>query len=135
MKVTLVRRWGPYRAGRTVEVDNVQGTWLVQHNYATAADVAAPAQVAVAEGAHGADPLAGGDATRLRPKVSKGTDPADPARVRPVTGAPPAAYRAGYDAEARKREGEAGRNAPAAHPAEDAPVEGKPARRKGRASS
>lgn len=135
MQVKLVRRWGPYRAGKTVDVDNVQGTWLVQHNYATATDIATPVQVAAAEGDHGADPLAGGDATRRRPRVTRATEPGDPARVRPVNGAPPAAYRAGYDAAARKREGEAGRDHAAPQVAAEPPEDSKkPVRRRGKSS-
>lgn len=94
MKVKLARRWGPHPEGHTVDVDDVQGTWLIRHNYGeSSGDVTAPVQVAAAPGTDGPDPLAGGDATRRRPRIprSKGST-ADP-----VPGSPPV-YRAGYRA-------------------------------------
>lgn len=103
MKVTLARRWGPHPEGNTVEVDDVQGTWLIRHNYGhSTADVVAPVQVAAAPGTNGPDPLAGGDATRRRPRIprSKGST-ADP-----VPGSPPV-YRAGYNEPAVPRRGRA----------------------------
>lgn len=129
MKVNLVRRWGPHRAGRAVEVSDSQGAWLIQHNYAqSSGDVQAPVQVAAAPGTHGADPLAGGDATRLRPHVprSGGSTATQAAGSSPT-------YRPGYTAEDAEREGMAGRNyvAPAS---EDQPAK-KPARRRSSRSS
>lgn len=133
MKVTLVRRWGPHRAGQSVEVDAVQGAWLIQHSYAASAgDVQAPAQPAVAEGAHGADPLAGGDATRRRPRVprSQGSTAVQAAGSSPT-------YRAGFDAEAAKRQGPAGRPAPEPAPAAEGPADDskKPAKRRSKSEA
>jgi hypothetical protein len=106
MKVKLVRRWGHRAAGTSVDVDEVQAAWLIQHSYAASSGaVLAPVQVAAAEGAHGADPLAGGDATRLRPHVPRSTG----STAEQATGSSPT-YRAGYTAEDAKREGVAGRN-------------------------
>lgn len=106
MKVTLVRRWGQHQARQTVDVSDSQGAWLVQHNYAkSAGNVRAPEQRAAAEGAHGADPLAGGDATRLRPNIPRSTG----STAHQAAGSSPT-YRAGYTAEDAKREGVAGRN-------------------------
>jgi hypothetical protein len=99
VKVKLLRRWGPHSAGQTVEVDDVQGRWLVQHNFGEADKVASPKQQPAAEGAHGADPLAGGDATRRRPSIPRPTRDASVNRAAPGEGVPPT-YRAGYQAEA-----------------------------------
>lgn len=126
MKVKLVRRWGPHSAPKTVEVSDSQGAWLVQHNYAeSTGEVHAPVQVAAAPGAHGADPLAGGDATRLRPHVprSQGSTAAQ------ATGSSPT-YRPGYTAEDAEREGMAGRNYVAPDAVADNADERKPARRR-----
>ena len=102
MKVTLVRRWGQHQAdGRPLEVDDSQGAWLIQHNYAEGG----PAQVPAAPGGHGADPLAGGDATRLRPSIPRSTG----STAHQAPGSSPT-YRPGYTAEDAKREGVAGRN-------------------------
>jgi hypothetical protein len=134
MKVNLVRRWGPHRAGKTVEVSDSQGAWLVQHNYAdSAGDVVAPVQPAAAEGTHGADPLAGGDATRRRPRVSA---PARDARVNYAASAPGSSptYRAGFDGDAVARQGAAGRDQLTAAAEEKPADEKKPARRKSSAS-
>lgn len=139
MQVKLTRRWGPHRAPKTVEVSDSQGRWLIQHNYAeSSGDVRAPEQEAAATGVHGADPLAGGDATRRRPSITKPQRQADRNYARTAEGAPPAAYRAGFGPEDRKREGEAGKvaaNLAAAQEssASDAPAEAdekKPARRR-----
>lgn len=106
MKVKLARRWGLRKPGESVEVDDVQGAWLIQHSYAeSSGDVQAPVQPAAAEGAHGADPLAGGDATRLRPSIPRSTG----STAEQATGSSPT-YRGGYTAEDAKREGVAGRN-------------------------
>lgn len=118
MKVKLTRRWGPYRSGRSVDVDDVQGTWLIQHNYAeSSGNVQAPQQEAAAPGKDGPAPLAGGDATRRRPRVGK--PERDPQRnyARQAEGSAPT-YRAGYGAEDRKREGVAGRNGQGEEPRE-----------------
>jgi len=106
MKVHLVRRWGPHSANQTVEVSDTQGEWLIRHNYAESVKgVQAPEQRAAAEGEHGADPLAGGDATRLRPRVprSSGSTASQAPGSSPV-------YRAGFAAEDSKRQGPAGRD-------------------------
>lgn len=115
MKVKLARNWGPYRAGRTVDVPDADARWLIQHNFGeSSGDVRAPEQRAEAPGAHGPDPLAGGDATRRRPHIPR--PERDPNRnyARTAEGAPPAAQRPGFGPEDRKREGEAGRVAAAA---------------------
>ncbi len=119
MKVKLTRRWAVHRAGQSVEVSDSQGRWLIQHNYAeSSGDVRAPEQEAAAPGGNGPDPLAGGDATRLRPHITK--PERDPERnyARTAEGAPPAAQRPGYGPADRRREGEAG--AVAERAAEDA---------------
>lgn len=119
MKVKLTRRWAVHRAGQSVEVSDSQGRWLIQHNYAeSSGDVKAPEQDAAAPGGNGPDPLAGGDATRRRPRVSK--PERDPERnyARTAEGAPPAAQRPGFGPQDRRREGEAG--AVAERAAEDA---------------
>lgn len=133
MKVTLTRRWGPHRAGKTVEVSDTQGAWLVQHAYAQSTpEVAAPVQPAAAPGGHGEDPLAGGDATRLRPRMGRPARDASVNYAEQAAGSSPT-YRAGFDAEASKRQGPAGRDEPVADkPAAD---EKKPARRRGSRSS
>jgi len=121
MKVKLTRRWGPHSAPKTVEVSDSQGRWLIQHNYAeSSGEVQAPEQRAAAEGAHGADPLAGGDATRRRPRITKPERDADRNYARRAAGSSPT-YRGGYDAEAAKREGEAGRVAARAAESSDEP--------------
>lgn len=110
MKVKLVRRWGPHREGRAVEVSDSQGEWLIRHAYAESTnEVQAPVQNAAAPGEHGADPLAGSDATRLRPRVGR---PARDERLNYAASAPGSspAYRAGFDDEASSRQGPAGRN-------------------------
>ena len=110
-KVKLVRRWGPYPANRTVEVDDVQAAWLVQHNFAeSSGDLKAPEQEPNAEGSHGADPLAGADASRRRPRTIRSTRDHTEGPIAQAEGAPPAAYRAGFTAEDAERQGEAGRN-------------------------
>jgi hypothetical protein len=133
VKVKLTRRWGPHRASeKLVEVSESQGRWLVQHNYAeSTSDVQAPVQQAAAEGTHGADPLAGGDATRLRPRVPRSTG----STAAQAAGSSPA-YRAGFDAEASGRQGEAGRAyvAPTSGD-EGGDNEKKPARRRSSRSS
>lgn len=114
MQVKLMRRWGPHRAPKTVEVSDSQGRWLVQHNYAeSTSDVFAPEQEAAAPGGNGPDPLAGGDATRRRPRITRPERDAQRNYARSAENAPPAAYRAGFGPEDRKREGEAGKVATA----------------------
>jgi len=126
MKVTLTRRWGPYRAGKQVDVDDVQGAWLVQHNYAESTpEVQAPEQPAAAEGAHGADPLAGGDATRRRPRVPRKAYDPDVNRALAGEGVPPT-YRAGHSGPGSK---------PAGDPALDQPADKKPARHRSKSES
>lgn len=114
MQVKLARDWGSHRAGKSVEVPDADARWLIQHNYAeSVGDVRAPEQTPAAEGTHGADPLAGGDATRRFPRsVPRERDP-NRNYARTAEGAPPAAYRPGFGPEDRKREGEAGRDAQA----------------------
>jgi hypothetical protein len=110
MNVTLVRRWGYHKAGSSVDVDEVQAAWLVQHHYAeSSGELVAPVQVAAAEGTHGADPLAGGDATRRRPHVPRSTGSV----ASQAPGSPPA-FRGGFDGDASARQGEAGRALPEA---------------------
>lgn len=124
MNVTLSRRWGQHRAGESVDVSDSQGQWLIQHNYAeSAGDIVAPVQVAAAPGAHGPDPLAGGDATRLRPRVprSEGSTAAQAPGSSPT-------YRAGFTAEDAANQGDVGRAAPAAD--EPSASDEKPTRRK-----
>ena len=131
MKVKLVRRWGQRDARQTVDVDDTQAAWLIQHNYAeSAGEVLAPEQPAAAEGTHGADPLAGGDATRLRPHVPRSTG----STAHQATGSSPT-YRAGFTAEDAQREGVAGRNyvAPTSEGSTDDAK--KPARRRGKSGA
>lgn len=129
MKVKLARRWGPYQAGKSVEVSESQGTWLVQHSYAEGSgDVAAPVQEAAAPGAHGPDPLAGGDATRLRPQVPRSTG----STAHQATGSSPT-YRAGYTAADAANEGWVGRGEPVAPEGGDDVK--KPARRRSKSGS
>ena len=109
-KVKLARRWGPYREGRTVDVDDVQAAWLVQHNYGeSSGDLKAPEQEPAAEGSHGADPLAGADGSRRRPRSIRSTRDHSEGQIQQAEGSPPA-YRAGFTAEDAERQGEAGRN-------------------------
>jgi hypothetical protein len=103
MKVTLIRRWGPHRAGNTCEVSDTQGAWLIQHSYAEGG----PDQAAAAPGGNGPDPLAGGDATRLRPRIPR----SEGSTASPAPGSSPT-YRPGFDAEASRRQGVVGRSAP-----------------------
>lgn len=105
MKVKLIRRWGPNPAGRTVDVDDVQGRWLVGHAFGTASGEQAPSQDAAAPGADGPDPLAGGDATRRTMRPVKGERRDNNAL--PVDGAP-SQYRAGYTGEAPRVVSEGG---------------------------
>lgn len=70
MRVRLIRRWGPNQAGQSVDVDPVQGRWLIQYGYGTASGEPEPSQAAAAPGQDGPDPLAGGDATRLGPPAA-----------------------------------------------------------------
>jgi len=108
MKVVLSRRWGYHKAGASVDVDEAQAAWLVQHHYAeSSGDLVAPVQVAAAEGTHGADPLAGGDATRRRPHVPRSTGSV----ATQAPGSPPV-FRGGFDGKASARQGEAGRVLP-----------------------
>lgn len=135
MKVTLTRRWGPHQAGKSVDVNDSQGAWLIQHSYAeSAGNVRAPEQPAAAEGAHGADPLMGGDATRLRPRtMASGRDHAE--GVIPEAPGSSPTYRAGFTKADRANQGEVGREAAA--PASDSPADDKRPirRRKSSASS
>lgn len=135
MHVTLVRRWGQHQAdGKPIEVSDSQAAWLIQHNYAqSAGDLVAPVQPAAAEGTHGADPLAGGDATRLRPHVPRSTG----STAHQATGSSPT-YRAGYTSEDAKREGVAGRNYRAPAPEGSAAASGrtkKPASPRGKSGA
>ncbi|MDN5933486.1 MAG: hypothetical protein L0I24_20875 [Pseudonocardia sp.] len=73
MRVRLIRRWGPTQAGESVDVDPVQGRWLIDHAFGTATGEPAPKQEAAAPGEHGSDPLASGDGTRQgTPAMVKG---------------------------------------------------------------
>lgn len=109
MNVTLTRRWGPHKAGKAVQVSDAQGAWLIQHNYASSAGgVTAPEQRAAAEGTHGADPLAGADATRRRPRsIASGRDKT----AGPIPEAPGSspAYRGGFTKADAEKQGEVGR--------------------------
>lgn len=87
MRVKLIRRWGPNPAGESVDVDPVQGRWLVQHAFGRASGVTAPSQDAAAPGTDGPDPLAGGDATRRGPMVTQKAE-RRPNNAFPVDGAP-----------------------------------------------
>jgi hypothetical protein len=120
MQVTLTRRWAMHPAGKSVEVSDTQGRWLVQHSYAeSVGDVRAPEQRAAAEGTHGADPLAGGDATRRYPRALPSARDKRDGRVQRAPGSSPT-YRAGYGPADAAREGEAGRDYdPSARPADD----------------
>lgn len=110
MKVKLVRRWGPHSANQTVEVDDTQGEWLIRHNYAeSSGDVQAPEQQAAAEGTHGADPLAGADGTRRRPRSIRSNREKSDGPIAAAEGSSPA-YRGGFTSEDAERQGEAGRN-------------------------
>lgn len=86
MNVKLLRRWGSALPGDTVDVDDVQGRWLVDNSFGTSNGVAAPSQAAAAPGADGPDPLAGGDSTRRFPATRKGSR--DGNRASAVTGSP-----------------------------------------------
>lgn len=138
MQVKLSRRWGPHRADKTVQVSDSQGEWLIRNNYAeSAGDVQAPVQNAAAPGGHGADPLAGADATRLRPRV--GRPPRDE-RLNYAASAPGSSptYRAGFDDEASTRQGPAGRDqlSPASEGSSEASGDSrKPARRRSKSES
>lgn len=97
MKVNLVRRWGPHRAGMTVEVDDTQGRWLLDHHFAEKAGAEGSASAgAAASGTDGPDPRAGGDATRRYPQTVKGDRGGN--RASAVSGSP-TAYTAGVAAE------------------------------------
>jgi hypothetical protein len=132
VKVKLIRRWSSHRAGESVEVSDSQGTWLIQHSYAASSgDVLAPSQAAAMPGADGPDPLAGGDATRLRPRSMR----SDRDKAEGVLGAAPKsspAYRPGFDADASGRQGVVGRDEVAPSAAQDAE---KPARRRSKSGS
>lgn len=138
MQVKLSRRWGPHRADKTVQVSDSQGEWLIRNSYAeSSGDVQAPVQNAAAPGGHGADPLAGADATRLRPRV--GRPPRDE-RLNYAASAPGSSptYRAGFDDEASKRQGPAGRDqlSPASESSSEASGDSKkPARRRSKSES
>lgn len=85
MKVKLVRRWGDNQPGNTVDVDDVQGAWLIDHNLGERSPGTATAG-AVAPGTGGPDPLASGDGTRRRPATRKGSRTGE--RAAPVAGSP-----------------------------------------------
>lgn len=132
MKVKLVRRWGLHKAGESVDVSDSQGAWLIQHSYAASAgDLVAPSQAAAMPGANGPDPLAGGDATRLRPR-SMPTDRDKTEGVLPAAAKSSPAYRPGFDAEASARQGVVGRDEVAPSAPRDAE---KPARRRSKSGS
>lgn len=87
MQVKLLRRWGNNQPGDTVQVDDTQGRWLVDHAFGTAAGVQAPEQAAFMPGEDGADPLASGDGTRRgNPAMVKG--PRRDNNALPVPGSP-----------------------------------------------
>lgn len=99
MRVRLIRRWGPNQAGQSVDVDPVQGRWLIQYGYGTASGEPAPSQAAAAAGEDGPDPLAGGDATRLGPPAAvKG--PRRSNNAAPLSGSPAAPAPVAADASA-----------------------------------
>lgn len=99
MRVQLIRRWGPNEAGQAVDVDPVQGRWLVHHAYGTATGEQAPPQAAAAPGGAGSDPVASGDATRLGPPATvKG--PRRSNNAAPLSGSPAAPAPAAADASA-----------------------------------
>lgn len=99
MRVRLIRRWGPNQAGQSVDVDPVQGRWLIQYGYGTASGEPALSQAAAAPGEDGPDPLAGGDATRLGPPAAvKGPRRSNSAA--PLSGSPAAPAPAAADASA-----------------------------------
>lgn len=85
----LVRRWGHHQAGETVTVeDDVQARWLLGHQFAQHSKAeTSVAGVAAAEGTHGPDPRAGGDATRRRPVSMKSGDTREN-KAWPVAGSP-----------------------------------------------
>jgi hypothetical protein len=88
-KLYLVRRWGHHQAGDTIQVDDdEQARWLLGHQFAQHSPKETSVQgVAAAEGTHGADPRAGGDATRRRPVSMKSGDTREN-RAWPVQGSP-----------------------------------------------
>lgn len=119
MRVRLIRRWGPNQAGQSVDVDPVQGRWLIQYGYGTASGEPAPSQAAAAPGEDGPDPLAGGgDATRLGPPAAvKGPrrgNNAAPLASSPAAPAPAAASAdSGKDSDTGKGTGSGDAEAPA----------------------
>lgn len=86
MNVRLLRRWGSALPGDTVQVDRVQGQWLVDNAYGVSTGIVAPSQAAAAPGTDGPDPLAGGDSTRRFPATVKGSREGN--RAAPVSGSP-----------------------------------------------
>jgi len=97
VNVKLLRRWGSHPAGESVQVDDEQARWLVQHAYGTAKGITAAPQNAAAPGTDGPDPSAGGDWSRQgRPVAIKGARRDNNAL--PVDGAP-RQYNAGVRAE------------------------------------
>jgi len=90
----LVRRWGSHQPGETVDVDDLQGQWLVDTAFAVR-----PGQEdrnrhggsgRVHPGEDGPDPRAGGDPSRLR-MTDAVKSPREGERAGRVTGAPRAA--------------------------------------------
>lgn len=114
MRVRLIRRWGPNQAGQSVDVDPVQGRWLIQYGYGTASGEPAPSQAAAAPGQDGPDPLAGGDATRLGPPAAvKGPRRSNNAAPLSDSPAAPAPSAADASADSGKGTGSGDAEAPA----------------------
>lgn len=83
MNVTLIRRWGPNRAGASVDVDTTMGQWLISHGFGVAGRSSAAKHAADSTSD---DALAGGDPTRGRAVTVKSPRGDNPAADQP--GAP-----------------------------------------------
>jgi hypothetical protein len=117
VRIKLIRRWGPTPAGESVDVDPIQGRWLIDHAFGTAKGEPAPAQKAFAPGEAGPDPLASGDGTRRGvPAMVKGERRDNDAA--PLPGSPEDEARAARESDDDDSDGSNVQDAPAA----DAPT-------------
>ncbi len=122
MKVNLVRRWGHQQPGTSVVVDDEQGDWLVNHNFAErSGQQGSASRGAAAPGTDGPDPIISGDQTRGFPKTVKGERSENQAW--PAAGSP-VQYNAGVAPQpAASGDQPAGRGKQAAGRGENTPAE------------
>jgi hypothetical protein len=140
VRIKLLQPYAGHQPGDTIDRDDTEARWLIGIGRATSDKHPATHQRAVAPGEHGADPLAGGDPTRLYGLVTNKAPLSHNAAL-PIPGAP-IQYNKGVAPEGEptrpgevsgrpeaKREAQTNRERPAGSPrletADPAPAPGK----------